>query len=251
MVVKWDLPPEPIPSWLDPACEVTRHNDAPKIGSTAFAPLASGILLSLGCSLFGAISVTGNSMSECANGTRYRAKNFGGWKVYEPFAREYLRTHGKPTPWWRAVGNKDRGDPPWCYYRGFESPKQFFEEWLLLFVPKPGAVGKKHRYKQSGELFWRDDEQWFAALIEAGYKGKVTKADPADSIYEHGLLRHSALTRWAQSRLGVVADGSWGPRSNAACLAFQVAHALPATGSLDEPTARALLSVPAPSVSPA
>lgn len=245
MPVKWDAPPEPIPSWLDPACEITKHNDAPKIGRERFAPMSVEILLALGCSLFGAVSVTANSMNECANGTAYRAFNFGGWKIYQSFASEYARKRGKPSPWFRALGNKSSGDPPWCYYRGFESPMQFFEEWLLLFVPKSGTVGPKHRYKKSGELFWQNDDGWFAALIDGGYKGKKTKANPAGSIAEHKMLMHSALVRWAQTRLGLVADGVWGPKSEAACAAFQVAHALPATGTLDDPTARALLAVPA------
>ena len=98
MPVKWDAPPEPIPSWLDAAVEITKHNDAPKIGSARFAPLCVGVLLGLGCSLEGALGVTANAMNECANGTRYRGGNFGGWKITKGFAEAYKKRRGKPSP---------------------------------------------------------------------------------------------------------------------------------------------------------
>lgn len=244
MPTKWNEPPEPTPSWLDESVEVTRANDAPKLPVVEFGPRCVEALLALGCSLEQACSVAGNTFNEAAFGRSYRGWNLGGWKITKSFADAYKLKHGKPAPWWRAVGNKSSGDRPWCYYRAFDGLEHFFREWLLLFVPKPGTVGSKHRYKRSGELFWSGGD-WFPALIQRGYKGEVTKANPAGSIAEHRLLQRSALVRWAQARLGVVADGAWGPRSSAACSAFQVAHALPATGTLDEPTARALLAVPA------
>lgn len=50
----------------------------------------------------------------------------------------------------------------------------------------------------------------------------------------------AAAVAWAQSRLGLTADGAWGPRSRAACAAWQSAHGLPATGELTADTLAAL-----------
>ncbi len=52
----------------------------------------------------------------------------------------------------------------------------------------------------------------------------------------------AAGVAWGQARLGLVADGAWGPRSRAACAAWQSAHGLPASGSLDDATLYALAS---------
>ena len=45
---------------------------------------------------------------------------------------------------------------------------------------------------------------------------------------------------WCQHLLGVVPDGKWGPKSKAACAAYQSQHGLEATGMLDERTVNAL-----------
>ena len=50
----------------------------------------------------------------------------------------------------------------------------------------------------------------------------------------------AAAVAWGQARLGLVADGAWGPRSRAACAAWQSAHGLPTSGSLDDATLYAL-----------
>lgn len=258
-VVKWDLPPEPIPSWLDPSKEVTSTNDGAKPTIDVFIPGAVDSLLSLGCSMPQATEVAANTISEIGYKLKYRANNCGGWKINKDSAQGYEKKHGKKPLWWRAPGNKSSGDPPWCYYRGFESLAQFFAEWLRKFVPKPDSLppAPAHgtdpfRYRKTGAAFWGDlQADWFAELIAAGYKGEITRAHPRNSILNHEILNNEACEWWCQSKLrqtltdpqekaSFSVDGAWGPRSKAALVAFLKAHGLPVTEVPDVPSMEAL-----------
>lgn len=240
---KWDLPPEPVPSWLDPSKEVTeRSGDRPAEGGP-FVVAAMKAVLALGVTPHQAAGVVANAINETGWGAKYKAWNCGGWKI----TRKYAERHPGAL-WWRAPGNRDAGDKPWCYYRAFESFNGYFGEWVEHFVPKPGIDrdgdgdvdedderGRSSLYREAGDKFWAG-ENWFPSLIQGGYKGPVTKARPAGSIREHASLVRSALTRWAQSVIGVEPDGEWGPLSREACAAWQVAHELPADGELTDVT---------------
>jgi len=59
-----------------------------------------------------------------------------------------------------------------------------------------------------------------------------------------------AQIRWAQSRLGLVANGRWSLRSRAMCVVFQTRHGLPATGELDAETTAALAQYTTPNTPP-
>lgn len=258
MTEKWNLPPEPVPAWLDPAAEV--KHDASKLPESEFIVLCTDALLRLGCSVPGALGVVANSLNETGHGRYYRAWNLGGWKITKGGAKSYREKHGSSAPWWRAPGNKapdatpedfKGGDPPWCYYWGFASVGDYLARWLAQFVPKPapGAPsreGQKHGtadYRLAGERFWRDDPAWFAAMVAAGYKGERTRRKPDRAIAEHRELVDLAATRWAQSKLGVVADGVWGPKSRTACGEFQSHRGLPVTAEADATTLAALAAL--------
>jgi len=237
MVVKWKLPPGKPPAWLDPALEVQTEDPKDPPG-VAIAHVVD-TLRRLGCSLDQAFGVTANLINESAWFQKYRGNNPSGWKITKQFAEGYQKRTGRPAKWWRAPGNITSLDPPWVYYRAFDTMEEFLCEWLAHFCPRPGIECPYPGYKTCGAQFWRG-EQWFGSLCAAGYKGPVTQARPAKSIEEHQSLVRSARTRWAQATLGVDPDGEWGPKSQAACAAVQRAHQLPATGLLNDETLQAI-----------
>lgn len=243
MPTKWNEPPEPIPSWLDPSAEVTSTPGERPASHGPFVVAAMRACLALRLTPRQAAGVVANAINEASWGRKYRAWNLGGWKI----TRRYAAKH-PGAPWWRAPGNKSSGDKPWCYYRAFPSMEAYFAEWVEHFVPKPGVDrdgdgdidedderGRSSLYRAAGDAFWSGGE-WFPLLIQGGYKGRVTKANPDGSIREHASLVRSALRMWAQSVLGVTVDGEWGPASREALAAWQVAHELPSDGELTDVT---------------
>lgn len=254
MIVKWDLPPEPVPAWLDPALEITEENDAPKPTLEEFIPMLVDLCLGLGCDLPQAVGVAANALSEVGYKLKYRGNNLGGWKIGKDSAAGYAAKYGRKPHWWRSQGNKNAGDPPWCYYRAFENIQEFLAEWIRKFVPKPSDLppvpqrgnDPYKRYRECGRAFWAH-EPWFPLLIEGGYKGEVTKNRPQGSIHAHESLKCEVEEWWAQSRLRQLipnateraafqVDGAWGGKSVALCQTFEQAHGLAADGKLDPVT---------------
>lgn len=240
------IPPESIPDWLDPDCEVTRANDTPKIPPGEFGALMVNLSLDQGCSLKRACEVAANVYNESNTGRSYRANNPFGWKVTKGQAEDWKKAHETPTSWYRAPGNKSSGDPPVCYYRGFPDLSYAVAAWFRLFVPVPGSVGKKHRYYLTGKTFWETEEDWFPLLIDAGYKGEKTRTIPerkAGSIAEHRLYCRSAEGYFVQDRLGVSPlDGVVGPQTQRYLRAFQAVVQPPGyvQGTLDNATLTSL-----------
>lgn len=221
------------PFWLDARLEVTSRNDAPKLPTPEFLVQSVAALRAAGCDLDQALDVTANAVNETGWGKHYRGWNLGGWKITKGTANE---PDGSPRRWFRALGNKSSQDAQTCFYRAFTSLQAFYEAWLLQFVPKHGTG----RYAKTGQEFWAK-RPWFDDLIAAGYKGVVTQRNPDPSIREHAKIKGRVIVFCAQRALGVVADGSWGPKSKAACMAFQEQHGLTPTGKLDDATIDRLL----------
>jgi hypothetical protein len=246
-MLKWNEPKGPPPKWLDPSREIT-HDD-PKLPKNEFVVTSMEHCLALGLHPRQAAGVVGNAINESAWGQSYRGNNLYGWKVTQGAAVAYALVHdGEGILWWRAPGNKapsatlknlKGGDPPWCFYRAFESLTDSYAEWLAHFVPKPNEPAPYGAYRSCGALFWSGRE-WFTQLCKVGYKGELTKRDPSGSVAEHRSLAQSALTYWAQSRLGLVVDGKWGPMSRARCTTLQIARGLRTTGLLDDRTLEAI-----------
>jgi len=235
---KWTGELQAPPFWLNPALEVTSANDAPKLSVAEFLIQSVDALRAAGCSFDQAVNVTANAVNETGWGRYYRGWNLGGWKITKGTANN---PDGTPRRWFRALGNKSSGDPQTCFYRAFGSLQEFYEAWLLQFVPKHGTG----RYKKTGEQFWAGEE-WFDDLIAAGYKGDVTRRNPRPSMAAHEKIIGSVVTYYCQRKLGVVADGKWGARSRAACMVYQADHGLPETGQLDDETIRKLVAPASP-----
>ena len=232
-MTKWTGPLQPPPFWLVAACEVTDASEPPKLEKAPFVLRCLTALTALGCSVVQAVEVTANSVNETGWGQHYRAWNLGGWKIWKFSAQN---ANGSPRRWWRALGNQSSGDPQTCFYRAFQSPEEFFAEWLRAFVPKDPTAGKKNaRYAKTGQQFWAG-QPWFDDLIAAGYKGDVTQANPDRSIAEHAKLVDTIAMIWAQAKIGAEPDGSWGPKSAEKASAFQSANGLPVTGKFDAET---------------
>jgi len=232
---KWTGELAPPPFWLVPHLEVTAADDAPKLPTWKFLCDSVDALIEAGCSFDQALEVTSNAVNETGWGRYYRAWNLGGWKITKGTSQD---PDGSPRRWFRALGNKSSGDPQTCFYRAFTSLKQFYEAWLLQFVPKNG----KGRYAKTGQEFWAGNP-WFDDLIAAGYKGDVTRRNPDPSIRAHAKIKGSVIVFYCQDLLKITSDGKWGPKSQEACRAYQQEHGLPVTGKLDAATIESLVKV--------
>lgn len=262
MPEKWNEPRGPAPSWLDESREVTGHE--PKLSPAAFnATVIEQLVRDVGLPVWQALEVAANSHNETGCGRAYRANNLGGWKITAAGARAYESVRGRKPRWWRAPGNKapgatlkdlKGGDPPWCWYWGFDTVGEYLSRWVSKFVPKPkptdtrAALEPKREqtgnYRLTGFLFWDSDPTWFIALCDAGYKGQRTDDDPQPSYEGHRSLVRWARVHYAQARLpgDLVVDGAWGPKSDAACRTYQRAKGLPVTGEPDDATLAALIA---------
>lgn len=238
-IVKWTGPLKPPPSWLSLATEVTGP-EPPRMARDAFPVACVDTLLSLECPLEGAFEIAANAIVETDWGQQYRAHNYGGVKATKGWAETYKLRTGRAAPWWRAHGNKSSGDSQTVFYRGYVSMADFFTEWLLTFVPRPGSVGPTHRYRKTGAAFWSRSTPWFPLLVAGFYKGAKTAAKPGDTLADHVSLTASARIRWVQCRLGVDVDGKWGRQSRTHCAHWQALHGLPTTGEADAATCAAL-----------
>lgn len=215
---KWNLPPEPIPHWLDPKSEVVGWQSpwknlekleiAPLFVSASFVALLE---LKPTLPLSGIIGIIANAVVESGWGHSFQCWNVGGWKIKERDTKINAR-----AKWFRAPGNRTSGDPPWCYYKSFDSLKEFYKLWIEKFVPQDSET--TNRYHETGKQFWNDKTgtKWFPELIKAGYKGEVTKANPLPSIRSHEQIKEKCLVYLIQGKLGVEVDGYWGERSGRA-----------------------------------
>lgn len=242
------------PSWLDASAERSVERSPTRYATRAeFIAAAMRALLALGLSVTQAANVTANAINESGWGRSVVWGNAGGWKITRGYVAAWRARHGGACPpWWKARGNVDSADSDWCFYRCFEGLDAFLREWCEHFIPRPGEAAPYPGYRTAGARFWAGDARWFGELILVGYKGapsqirmralRVLGADDArhPSVRDHRSIVRSVLTIWAQLRLGLDPDGAWGPKSRAACSAWQRAHGLAVTGEPDDATIAAL-----------
>jgi len=236
---KWNLPLDPVPSWLSSTREVHIFHHFDK---HFFAIYSTDVFFSLGCGIRQAIGAAANAVIESAWGQKFDGNNPFGWKLNRTDAERYRGAHEGMSPmFFRAHGNKalgaspedlKGGDPPTVIYWGFSSAKEAYERWLEHFVPKPNEIDWYGRYRKTGNAFWAYGD-WFRELIRAGYKGTNTRVHPEESIATYEAVCREIEILWAQTLLHVVVDGIWGPKSEAACAKFQTERGLKATGILD------------------
>lgn len=223
-MIKYQGPLDPPPGWLLAEDEITdENNKKPKeleglsgdLLSVAFVKICLNALLLINFTFAQATEVISNMVKETGWGVYLKSYNLGGWKITKSDA-ERMRSAGKRVLWWKAAGNISSDDENTCFYRGFESLEEFFGEWIARFIPRPGTVSNKHRYKVTGELFWSGGN-WFEELIKAGYKGAKTKANPQPSIEAHSEIKTRIIILLCQDLLNVKVDALWGPKTEAAC----------------------------------
>lgn len=251
---KFNVPFTGPPAWLEPSAEVPMRGEGFS-GRNDFCVRTMGWLLGLGLTPRQAAEVAANTAVETAWGEAWWCGNGGGWKITKAHADAFKARHGRPAPWWKAPGNVDSGDSPWCFYRVFPSAQDFLRAWCEHFVPRPGAVAPYPAYRAAGAAFWGGDEGWFAELILAGYKGARSKQRLKElreghrpdtlhpSVRDHASMARDILTRWAQHALGVEVDGRWGDKSAKAAASACKAAGIEAHGVLDDALC-ALLATP-------
>lgn len=226
-MIKWNEPPEPIPFWLHPELEVKSDPPKPAKGDAICASIKA--FIALGCSVKQALELTANSVVETGWFRFYRAWNLGGVKIWKGTAND---PDGTPRQWWRAPGNKDAGDPPWCYYRAYKSLEDYNNYWIHTFVPKDESTGSG-RYAATGKAFWAGKD-WFPELIKAGYKGEVTRKHPDGAIKEFKQIVTIEAKYYAQQLLNCVPDGVVGHKTEAAIEEAEKRFGLPITGEFSD-----------------
>jgi len=236
-----------LPSWLDPAAEVTQlpappafpDRAAERARAAAFIAEVVAACRAAGAPLWQAFEVAAIA---CLEATWGRARtcfdplfNLGGSKAKKEIALRYKAEHGRPQRWFRAPGHVASGDAPVVVYLCWDSIPEYCSFWLARHVGRDAHTPPwESRYLQAAALFWGRFPDWIDALLVAGYRGERTAADPAASIAGHHTIVGEVRAYWAQGRLGVHCDGDWGPRSRAALAVIQHAHGLPETGDLDD-----------------
>jgi len=245
-VRKFDVPFTGPPAWLDAAAEVPMRAEG-FADRNDFCVRTMGWLLALGLTPRQSAELAANVATETAWGESWYCGNGGGWKITQAFARAHKERTGTGAPWWKAPGNVDSADSPWCFYRVFPDATTFLGAWCEHFVPRPEVVAPPYpAYQKAGAAFWRGDEEWFGELILAGYKGSPSRKrlrelraehrpDTAHpSVRDHASMSRDILTRWAQHALGVTVDGRWGLCSEKAAASVRKAAGLEAHGDLDD-----------------
>jgi hypothetical protein len=250
---RYNVPYPGPPSWLDARAELPLKDSPTYPHRAAFVLASMTALMALGCSVRQAAEVTANAALEGGWGHNVYWNNAGGWKITRAYADGYRERTGGCPLWWKSPGNVDSADSPWCFYRAFPSLEAFLAEWLAHFVPRADHDAPYPGYKTAGAQFWANDPRWFGSLICVGYKGGPSKlrmlalrAVGADdvrhpSVRDHRVMVDDVLDIWAQSHLGIDADGAWGPKSRETCAAWQMQHGLPVTGELDDATLASLV----------
>jgi len=243
---KFDSPLAPVPPFLDPDAEI---HDPPAIHLKPypFALFCVDGVVAAGAPLLRAFEVAAHFVSETGWGIAFRANNLGGVKATEGWAKAYRKRTGRSAPYFRAHGNRGTGDSETVVYRGYDTPADFFVEWLERFVPKPSPDAATREgikvaiadYRLAGERFWSSGD-WFAALLAAHYRGDVTASHPAQAIKDNASIAQDIREAWAQRALQIAVDGAWGKISRTCCAAFQSLRGLAVTGTPDDATITAL-----------
>jgi hypothetical protein len=232
----------PVPSWLNQAKEI-HDPPAVRLRPYEFALYCVDGAVAVGAPLLRAFEVGAHFVYETGWGIAFRASNLGGVKASQAWAKAYRKRTGRDPSFYRAHGNVGTGDSQTVIYRGYDQPEDFFEEFLALFVPKPARdaasrEGKKvgiADYRLAGERFWGTGD-WFAAILDAHYRGDVTAEHPHEAIASQRSLTQDMREAWAQRALGLAVDGKWLAKSRAACIVFQTRHGLAASGEPDAVT---------------
>lgn len=189
-----------VPSWLDPALELTDNADL-EATPDAWARTQLATLAGLGLDPGRAVELVAHCATECAWGRRAIGHNLGGVKITERVARA-ATAEGRPLAWLRAPGHVASGDSEVCFYRAWESDEAFWRFWVSRYVPRPGAHVGGSRYAATGAAFWSDaPARWFVELLLAGYRGEVRQREIARLLTEH---RDTALHPSVAEHLALV-----------------------------------------------
>lgn len=241
-----------LPGWLVPSRELHLAPPAPVADEDAvaatFITAAFNALRGARVPPWQAFEIIG---TYCLEATWGRARsvalgNLAGVKAKHHRTEAYRALTGRTQGWYRAPGHVASGDAPEVIYLAYDSVPQFVRLWLAEFVgPDADTPPSSPLYTRAGALLWARYAEWIDELIAGGYRGERTAAAPAASIAaHHGIVRRVRVL-WAQSRLGVRADGRWGSASRAALAAFQgPMPGLLDPGDLDDPAIALLAAAP-------
>lgn len=184
-----------LPHWLDPTCGVAAPKPLPRSNNKAtrraqekaFALSQLAVLTSLGVGEFQRFELLGITFDEADRGrsSLSRLHNVVGQKAKEDVAAWFMRRFGYPLRWVEMPGHTRSGDPALVHYAVFTEDRVCWQLLLeRVFGPNPYA----HDYRDAAQKLQAGDLEWINALIEAGYRGDVTKAHPDVSIAAHRRL---------------------------------------------------------------
>ena len=224
----------PIPSWLDPLAEIKEISQP-----EAYRNLSGNdkdICFFLNCfinlaritpklSIKQIFWVTANSCGETGWGEFWKGFNFGGVKCRKDLAKRTKERTGKSERFYRSKGHTKAGDAVVVFYRGFDSPQDFFDDWVDRYVPLNSTPS--YNYHEAGKKFWNSDPAWFIEIMKAGYKGEnsETNKEIQQGSYNSFLSATKRIqTLFVQFCLGLKTDGSYGPKTRKAVIEFETLH---------------------------
>lgn len=272
---------ENLPKWLPKEARVqpqfvARYNDprmveltssgkrrATLVGQHVFVWDMHRLFMKVGMDEEQARYATANAFGECTAGVNAQCNNFMGIKIKPDLAKR----HG----FFEKEGHVKGGDTPIVRYAAFNDAEDCARYWRDRYtpMPKPGETWPtvpegSADFRPAGLAFHRvmgnTIEQWFDRIIESGYKGEVTKGDPAqraasnasfqalvkgvEALYRKPFCGTPLATQSILKALSYYTgklDGVIGPASQQAIVNAQRVEGLPQTGAMDPMLGKSLL----------
>lgn len=167
--------------WLDPAAEVPAPAARPRDDAGCARALLDALATLLPTrALRAEVAAIAVLETGWCRSPAVTLHNFGGSKAKRDIVERYRREHGRSMRWFRARGHINSGDAPWVFYAVWDSAVDYWRDWLRRHLgTAPGVRPLAGIYAETAARFWRRSRTWIDALIDAGYRGRVTAGDPA------------------------------------------------------------------------
>lgn len=184
----------PLVSWLRESARIPRPPALPRAlakdpaHARRFVLATMADLAAVGVTGWAAAELTAISWLETACGTSaaHAANNVAGLKVKRDVAQWHERETGKPLAFFEAPGHTNSGDGARVLYCAFSARVVC---WRVLCARVFGPNRWMRQYREASRRLRASDPTWIdALLVEGGYRGPVTAANPTDSIAEHHAL---------------------------------------------------------------
>jgi hypothetical protein len=196
MPMKWDIPPTPLPFWLDEHAEL-RADPAPMTKAEFVLKCVDEIHRALpDAGPLQRFQVAANAIVETGWGKHGKGNNLGGWKINK-------RTAGTGVAWFRARGNKAEGatlddykggDPPWCDIN-------FDEGWIKIEAQTTKVRQRRVVYPLPMAMDWLKLAKKKKASLPLSLKQRTKDRKKLRAVlgwaeWKQDVTRHTAASMW-------------------------------------------------------